>query len=254
MTRLTTALLTAGVLFLAGCGAETAEQPTASSTTLTPAPADTSPPTSPSPSPSPSPPAPTPAPEVSVEWFSVDEEAVLLRFVAAITNPGPQTLHGIQTEWVAYDDTGAIVGSHTGTRPAVGAGETFLYVGGAGGANLSGVPARVDVTIADPGRFMPGEVTRLSVSDVTVEREQYGPSDEYTVSARAEVGDTAVDSQRLRGSAVLRDESGTIVGADFWSPSSLPATLSPGSSFRIEMPFIAADAPPTSADVVIYVE
>lgn len=216
-------------------------------------PVATTPSTAASPSPSPSP-VPTPAPVVAVDWFNVDDNAVVVRFVAAITNPGPQTLHGLTTEWVAYDDDGTIVGAHSGARPRIGAGETFLYVGGAGGANLTGAPARVEVNITDPGRFVPGNPQRLDVSAITLEENTFGGDLAYDVTAAVTIGDESIESERLTGSVVLRDESGTIVGADFWSPTSLPATLTAGSTFRAEMSFVPADSDAASADVTMWIE
>lgn len=246
MSKLVPALLIA-VLFAACAG----EPETAAETE---APATSSPTAVATPSPTPEPsPEPTPDPRVELAWSWTDPEQTLVRFVALVTNDGPEPLVGVETEWIAYDDSGAIIGSFSSERPAIAPGETLPYVGGAGGANLSGTPARVEVNLTSPGRFAAVETPRLEVSDVELSQDEFAEALEYRVGATVTVGDTAVSPEDLDIYIVLRDAAGEVVGGDWYDADNLPSSVPAGSTFRIDAGFIAATAEPATADVVVVV-
>lgn len=234
---------------LAGCSSgETDSSATPQGTT----PAATSA-ASPSPTPTPAPsPEPTPDPQLELAWSWTDPEQTLVRFVALITNDGPDPLVGVETEWIAFDESGAIIGSFSSERPAIAPGETLAYVGGAGGANLSGVPARVEVQLASTGRFSAVDTPRLEVSDVSLEADEFaGGASEYRVQATVATGDEAVASAELDIYIVLRDDAGEVVGGDWYEPTNLPSSVPAGSTFRIDASFVPATDAPTTAEVVV---
>lgn len=191
-----------------------------------------------------------PSPTVKVDWFwsNRSKDMPLFRLVAHIANPGSKTLEGVQVEWVAYDAGNSIVGSYKGTEPSVPASATVPYVGGAGGANLSGVPTRVDIHVVDPGHFVDGAPTAYIVSNIQIKRES---KNEYNVKAKVKTGSEEVSSKDLFADLVLRDKTGKVVGGDFWFPERLPDRLSPGTAFTIEFAFVQVTGVPTSADVLV---
>lgn len=217
-------------LVLTGCQAPTTETPAASSSKPVVAEA--------------------PSPTVAVDWFWTDEESVF-RFLATISNSSDKAIEGLETEWVAYDSNDAIIGSKKGTRPTIPAGGVLTYVGGAGSFNLSGVPARVEVRIINPGRFTSDAGPLIAVSDVKFEKDEFGP--EYTVTAKASAP-VELTTEYLGACIVLKNAAGDVVGADFWAPENLPSTIPAGSSFAVEAGFITVDEKPASAEVVVFVE
>jgi len=193
----------------------------------------------------------TPSPTAEVAWFWTDRnpDAPLFRFVAQIHNPGPKALGGIQTEWIAYDADGSIVGSFKSERPIVPPRGTIPYVGGAGAADLSAIPAKVDMRIVQPGSFLETYSPACTVSDPQLQRES---AKEYTVKARVTTGVEEVASAKLDGYIVLRDSAGAIVGADFWTPERLPERVPAGTKFILEAPFIRVTGPPKSVRVDVF--
>lgn len=186
----------------------------------------------------------TPSPTVEVAWFSGDK---LLRFVAPIRNPGDRAIEGLKTEWVAYDANNTIIGSFRKKQSFVPARGTLPYVGG---QLLSDVPARIEVRITDPGRYSDSPPA-LEVMNVRFLKQEYG--DDYKVTAEGMV-DIEVASSRLGAYIIIKNGSGEIVGADFWSPwGSLPSILSARTKFKIEE-LISVFGQPASADVVLVLE
>lgn len=57
--------------------------------------------------------------KADVVWYDVDEEESVLRFVVELSNPNSYPLRGVTTEWIAYDENDAIVGSFDGTQPDI---------------------------------------------------------------------------------------------------------------------------------------
>src|SRR5450759_1839278 len=139
---------------------------------------------------------PKPSPTARIDWFwtSADKEAPVFRMVAFINNPGPKAIEGVQVEWIAYDAANSIVGSYKGTEPVVPAGGSIPYVGGAGGANLSGVPVRADIRIASPGRFIDKAAAAYVVSEIQLGRES---DNVYNVKAKVTTGAQEAASKDL---------------------------------------------------------
>jgi len=193
--------------------------------------------------------SPKPDPGVEVVWFwsdDADEDLPMLRFASLITNPGDRPIEGLETEWIAYDADDAIVGSYKGQRAAVPARGSLPYAGGAA-VNLSGVPARVEVRITDPGHFVDESAPAIEVSDIKLKRGFDKKT--YTVKAKAKLGPQEATSESLSAYVLLKDASGEVVGADFWSPDNLPETLPAGAAFTIEFALIDVTGKPESAEV-----
>ncbi len=185
----------------------------------------------------------------SVIWFDVDEEATVLRFVAEISNPNAYALTDVVTEWVAYNKNDAIVGSFGGhARPDIPAGESIYYVGGAGSANLSGNPDRVELTITMEGLLTERTVPHISVSDVQIIDNGYNW---FEVTANC-VTDADINTADLDGVIILRDADGQIIDADFWSADNLPANLPADGKFVLSLSFFDLPALPASAEVYVY--
>lgn len=192
-------------------------------------------------------------PSIEVAFFSVDPAASYFRFVALITNPTDHAIGDLETEWTAYDADGAIVGNRKGKRPVIPAGSTFAYVGGAGAANLSGTPARVDVKIVDNGREV-DDVPLFAAEGVTLEPVEFSDELDYTVNATITTGSDPVQRTSIGISVVLKDAGGAIVGADFTSAENVPDELPAGTKFKVEAYGIMVTAEPASAEVTSYVE
>lgn len=192
-----------------------------------------------------------PRPQVEVAWFYSSEEP-LLRFVALIHNPADQTLRGVRTEWVAYDDSGSIIGSFEGLRPPIPARATVPYAGGAGDINLTGVPARVEVRIVDSGSYTADEAQTFDVQGVRLAPEAFSEQAEFRVRARVTTGPDEVRSSTISLVVVLRNAKGEIVGGDFADPENLPDRIAPRTTFNIEVGFIRTTATPTRAEVIAY--
>ena len=210
-------------------------------------------------------PTPTPEPEpegaVELQYFEVfrsqhDDETFLVRFAAEVENLAPLPVQGMEVEWTAYDDSGAIVGSHSSRIPALEPGDVHMYVGGASHVHLASEPADVEFEIVREGRLqtdaMPDE---FDVSEVSMEPYDFNlyDADEYEVSYVVTVGDEDVNRYDLNVGIVLRNEGGDIVGAGFDSaPMNAPDTISAGASLRLDNRVMAAE-PATSAEVFVNV-
>jgi len=191
---------------------------------------------------------PTATAEVAWFWSSPEKDFPLFRAVATISNPGEKALEGVQIEWIAYDADDSIVGSYKGTEPVIPARSSIPYVAGAGAANLSGVPARVDMRVSDPGRFTESAPTTFAVSEVELDREG---KNSYTVKAKVRTGDEEVSSETVFADAVLRNAEGKIVGGDWWFSEGLPETLPPNTSFKVEFVLVSTTEKAESADVFV---
>ena len=210
-------------------------------------------------------PTPTSEPEpegaVELQFFQVfrsqhDDETFLVRFAAEVENLAPLPVRGMEVEWTAYDDTGAIVGSTSSRMPTLDAGETHMYVGGASDVHLSSEPADIEFSIVREGRIETDATNEaLDVSEVTMAPHDFVlyDSEEYEVSYLVAFGDEDVDRFDLNVVIVLRNEAGDIVGAGFDSaPTNAPDTISAGSSLRLDSRVMAAEQA-TSAEVFVNV-
>lgn len=197
-----------------------------------------------------------PSPKVSVAFFWVSAGTnTYFRFAAPIVNPGSQTLNGTVVSWTAYDSSGAIVGSLNHHCPPIGTHSTQMYVGGAGSASLSGVPAKVAVEISALGQFVDTVPPTFSVTSVQFTQGSFqDPSAPpgnitYEVTGDITISGDSVQSASLNIPIILTDGNGAIVGADFYQPDNLPATLDPGTKFRVDDSDVIATAAPAAASI-----
>ena|GEM_PF-7074189 len=184
---------------------------------------------------------------IEILWVDVDESATLLRFLTRITNSNSYTLSGVTTQWVAYSENDAIVGSLNSDRPFIPANGYVYYIGGAGGAILSGNPNRVEVTVVDEGILTNRTAPVISVSDINITRSGFS----YTVTAEC-ITDTEIEANNLSGNIILRDEDGHIIYADFWLASNLPDLLPENGKFVLSEFFWRLPSSPASAEVYVY--
>lgn len=139
------------------------------------------------------------------------------------------------------DSTGTIVGSSRETLPNVPAKshfDFFGHVGGGIGPELTGTPAKVEVSPAENafGRAGSVQLPMLMTSEVTLKA---GSEDTYTDMAHsydltAKVTNTTGEPLTLgvTQQTVLYDQAGDIVGGDTGSSDNVPHGLRPGQSYR----------------------
>ena len=186
--------------------------------------------------------------EATVLWVGINDEATVLRFVAEITNSNPYALTDVVTEWVAYDNNDAIVGSSEGSRPDIPANGNIYYVGGAGSANLSDTPDRIELKIVNEGLLTKRETPNISVSNIQLIDNGYNY---FTVTADC-ITDSDINTADMDGEIILKDANGKIIGADFWGAENLPDTLSANGKFALSENFFDLPAMPASAEVYVY--
>ncbi len=186
--------------------------------------------------------------ESDVVWFGVDEENTVLRFVVQLSNPNTYTLRGVATEWIVYDKNDAIVGSFDGTQPDIPANDSVYYVGGAGSANLSGMPARVEVKITSGGLLTNRKLPQIALSNIQIKNNGFNW---FTVFADC-VADADIKTVDLDGQIIIKDANGQILEADFWSAENLPDSIDAGGKFAISEDFFDLSAMPEKAEVYMY--
>ena len=184
----------------------------------------------------------------TVMWIGVDEEATVLRFVAKITNLNSYSLAGVNTEWIAFDKNDAVVGSFSGSSPDIPADGSIYYVGGAGSANLSGTPDRVELKITSEGLLTKRVVPNVSVSNAQVVNNGFNY---FTVTAAC-VTDTEINTVDITGAIIVKDAEGQIIDADFWSAENLPDILPEDGKFILSADFFDLPTIPASAEVYVY--
>ncbi len=186
--------------------------------------------------------------EVEVLWVGVDKENTVLRFVVKLSNPNDYILKGINLEWTAYDVDGAAVGNHSRSQPDIPANDCVYYVGGAGSANLSGIPANVDVKLTTEGLLTNRASPQISVSNVNIKDNGFSW---YTVSAEC-VTDSEINTENLDGQVIVKDANGQIIDADFWNAENLPTSLDANGKFKVANDYFDLPSFPKSAEVCIY--
>ncbi len=186
--------------------------------------------------------------EIEVVWVGVDKEYTVLRFVIKLSNPNNYTLRDINIEWTALDVDGSVVGSYSGSQPDIPANGYIYYVGGAGSANLSGIPATVEVKVITDGVLTNRAAPKIDVSNVQVKNNGFGW---YTVSADCQT-DTEINSSQLDGQFIVKDANGKIIDADFWSAENLPDTLKENGKFKVSGDYFDLPSIPKSAEVYMY--
>ena len=186
--------------------------------------------------------------EAEVLWVGVDKESNVLRFVVKLSNPNNYILKGINLEWTAYDVDGAVVGNYSDSQPDIPANDYVYYVGGAGSAHLSGIPASVDVKLTTEGLLTNRVSPQISVSNVQIKYNGFGW---YTVSAQC-VTDSEMNTECLDGVFIVKDAKGSIIDADFWYALNLPASLDANGKFKVTNDYFDLPTSPKSAEVYLY--
>lgn len=185
--------------------------------------------------------------KADVVWYDVDEEESVLRFVVELSNPNSYPLRGVTTEWIAYDENDAIVGSFDGTQPDIPANGKIYYVGGAGSANLNGTPSRVEVKVTYDGLMTNRELPEITVSNEQIKDNGFNW---FTVSADC-VTDSDIQSVDLDCLFILKDESGQIVGAEFGGTDNLPDSIGANGKFTISEDFFDLPTVPATAEIQV---
>lgn len=193
-----------------------------------------------------------PAPSMEVAFFSANAERRLMRFVGLIKNPSTKTIEGLKVRWDAFAADNALVGSFTANMPAIAGGQTFNYVGGAGAASLTGVPASVKLTVVDGGRLTDAPSGLFAVEPATVQEETFSNGKEFRASGNVTTPDREIERFNLVINVVFRDASGAIVGAGFDSGTGLPEKIPPATKFRAELRLIEVTARATTAEITAY--
>ncbi len=183
--------------------------------------------------------------KTEVLWTGVDEEYNVLRFVVKISNDNDYVMRDVTTEWIAYDKNDAIVGSHDAIQSDIPANGYIYYVGGAGRANLSGTPVRVEIRVTTDGILTNREMPQITVSNVQIISRGWGG---YDVTADC-VTDSEIMTANLNGQIIVKDADGQIIDAEFWSADNLPDTIPADGKFILSEYLYDLPAVPTEAEV-----
>jgi hypothetical protein len=165
-----------------------------------------------------------PAAEVAFDQF---DDAPFLRFAATVENPSDQALEGVVTEWTARDADRKVVGRHRTVQPVIPAGEKVMYVGGAGSANLTGVPVTVGVDVVAYGDPVTGPGEPVGAPSATVDPAAFdsrqGVHDfDVTVNLKAS-RDTSTED--LFVAVMVFDADDHVIGVDWADLDDVPAQL-----------------------------
>ena len=186
--------------------------------------------------------------KTEVIWTGVDEEYTVLRFVVKISNDNDYVMRDVTTEWIAYDKNDAIVGSHDAAQADIPANGYIYYVGGAGSANLSGTPVRVEMRVTTDGILTNREMPQITVSNIQIINRGWGGFD---VTADC-VTDSDIMTANLDGQIIVKDAEGQIIDAEFWSADNLPDSIPTDGKFVLSEYFYDLPAVPTEAEVNMY--
>lgn len=186
--------------------------------------------------------------KTEVIWTGVDEEYNVLRFVVKICNDNDYVMRDVTIEWIAYDKNDAIVGSHDAAQADIPANGHMYYVGGAGSANLSGIPARIEIRVTKDGILTNREMPQISVSNIQIINRGWGG---FKITAEC-VTDSDIMTANLRGRIIVKDAEGQIIDADFWSADNLPDTIPADGKFILSEYLFDLPAVPTEAEVYMY--
>ena len=186
--------------------------------------------------------------KTEVVWTGVDEIKTLLRFAVKIRNDNDYAMRGVATEWIAYDKNDAIVGAYTTAQTDIPANGHIYYVGGAGGANLSGTPVRVEVKVKTDGILTNRKIPQITVSNAQTINEGWGI---FKVTADC-VTDSEIMTANLSGEIIVKDAEGQIITAEFWSTDNLPDTIPAGGKFILSEYLLDLSAIPVETEVYMY--
>lgn len=186
--------------------------------------------------------------KTEVLWTGVDEESTVLRFVVKLSNENAYTMRNVTTEWIAYDKNDAIVGSHDAVQSDIPANGCIYYVGGAGSANLSGTPARVEMKVTTDGILTNRELPQITVSNVQLVDQGWGGFD---VTADC-VTDSDILTANLIGQIIVKDAEGQTIEAQFWRADNLPDEIAANGKFTLSEYIYDLPTIPTDAEVYVY--
>lgn len=185
--------------------------------------------------------------KAEVIWTSVKEEYNLLRFVVKISNDNEYVMRDVVTEWIAYDKNDAIVGSYEAAQADIPANGYIYYVGGAGSANLSGTPVRVEIKVTTDGILTNREIPQITVSNIRIINRGWGGFD---VAADC-VTDSDIMTANLDGQIIIKDAEGQIIDADFWRADNLPNMIPANGKFVLSKYLFALPAVPEEAEAYV---
>lgn len=192
--------------------------------------------------------------EVVHTYFNDDP---LGRFTFKLTNPADKTRVGAAATWKALDKDGVIVGTYQTALPPIGPGDTWYYVGGAGAANLTGIPAQAKIEITNKGELKSGDFKSL----VTVEKAEfkraaldlYSNAQSYDVTAvLTSHGD--VSTAKVRSAVILTDETGRVIGGDWLDFWSAPKTLANGEKLSSKASVAVSGGTPAKVEVYTWAD
>jgi hypothetical protein len=164
----------------------------------------------------------------------------------------------VSVRWDAIDSAGAIVASFDYMLPSIEAGFSLPYIGGAGGAFLSGTPERVELFLTSPGTLSPGDTSPFFTVTETdlVDSDGSGEFGTYHVNAVAQsFPDRAATGYQLNINWILRNSDGEVVEADFGANNAIGDTIPPDSTLKFSQ-FVLSTESSTSGvptDVATYV-
>jgi hypothetical protein len=198
-----------------------------------------------------------------VDWLMV-KPGSHISFVGFVHNHSEQTRSGVRVRWDALDANGQQLTTFTSPLPPLPAGSHYPYVGGSGRGSLNEPEAPVmrthsiRLTVVDEGRPTDERPTSLTVWNVTVAPASYRDPilDRgflgYDVRALWKTESEPVPWACITESAVLRDASGAVVGAQLWRYFA-PEPASADTTYRLHVHFQNVDTigPAETAQVLV---
>jgi hypothetical protein len=191
-----------------------------------------------------------PSPSVGDVSFFYDSEWEVMRIATLVSNPSDRPIEGIVSEWIAFDENNAIVGSYKWTLPPIPANGSIPYVGGASSVHMTGTPVRAEISLIEPGLFASDYQESFRVTNIAFMSTEYLDG-AYTISANAEAL-TDLKTSNIVGWIIIRDADGIIIGADFVLPDNLPDQLSSGTSFVLSQTVFTVLGEPASVEVSVF--
>lgn len=186
--------------------------------------------------------------EVVHTFFSEDP---LARFAVEFKNPGETTRVGVTATWKALDKDGVIVGTYDTELGPIEPGKATYYVGGAGGANLTGVPAQVEVEVTNEGEAVAeAEPSGVSVGKVEFKKAgfSYIPGVRSFEVSMVLTANRDLDAADIGSAVLLRNKAGKVVGADWADTSLAPAQIAAGEKIRVTAVVNVREGTPVSAE------
>jgi hypothetical protein len=200
---------------------------------------------------------------VRLVWSHTGKDAsgdTAITYVARVSNPG-SSVASVAIDARALDKTGTIVGSNEETLPNIPAHSTFDFLGSLGGSwtQLTGTPAKIDVTQAKDAFGMAGSVEQpmLATSELKLtsgSRDDLFTDDPYAYNLSVKV--TNSTHGELKGmvtqQVILYNAAGQVVGGDTGSSDNVPDNLPAGMSYREQWTGIPALSKATRAVYTVW--